>query len=370
MNNTPKFFHPLWGNLQGKLNASAWPVVAQAWQEKRYQDCFYSLLDYINPSLRVTYGNSTQTEFKVPHGSVIVTMKLNNGTLEVDCPMVDISAAIKLPLMRKAAELNFYPLALAQMKLNGNNLSFQYTSSLDTCEPFKTYYTLKEICQTADRYDDEFNEKFKAKSIVEPKVVKLSPQHHDTAWNNTSEIINETFSYLAYFDSQRWFGSSLDYLILAVKRLDLTLQPQGFLKNELERINGILCNSQLTLPDRTATGKKFLQQVQQMGKDTLAKSLYQAEVFIPEKWRTNAEQVKAAMQNALEQTKKFHGEGNYIAACMEAHYCIYDLFYKNNMDEPINNILIGALTNASGKTWQEASGILCHGLQTISVNQF
>lgn len=370
MNNTLKFYGPLWGDLQGNLNTAAWPAAKKAWDEKRYQDSFYGLLDYINPSLRITYGNSTQTVFSVPHGSVNVTMTLNNGVLDVQCPMVDISSALRLPLLRKVAELNFSPLCLAQMKLTGNQVSFYYSANLDTCEPYKTYFVLKEICQTADRYDDEFGEKFKAKNVVEPRVKKLSQQEQDTAWNHANEIIKETFDFIAWCDSQRWFGSSLDFMVIALKRLDLGVQPQGFLKNEIERMIGILVNNQVTLPERSNAGRKFLQQVQSMGKDAFVKNLYQAEVFVPEKWRTNADQVKAAIANAITQAQKYHNEKNYIAACIEAYYCVYDLFYKNNMDRAVNNILIGALTNAAGKSWQETSGILLSGLQTIQVSQF
>jgi hypothetical protein len=370
MTNTLKFYGPLWGDLQGNLNTAGWPVVTQAWQDKRYRDCVHSLLDYINPSLRMTYGNPAQTSFSVPHGSVIVNIKLDNDNISIDCPMVDISSAVRLPLLRKAAEVNFSPLVLAQMRLNGNQLTFQYSSSLDTSEPYKTYYALKEICQTADRYDDEFGEKFKAKALIEPKVKRFAPVDLDKAWSIANDIITETFSFIQYFDAQRWFGSSLDYMVIALKRLDLAIHPQGFLKTEMDRVGEVLINNQLTIPERAAAGTKFLQQLQQGGKDAFIKNIYEAEVFVPAKWRTNAEQVKAAMTNALNQTKKYHDEKNYVAAVIEAHYCIYDLFYKNNMDHAVNNILLGALTGAGGKSWSDASATLLQGMQTLANTQF
>src|SRR5204863_1285019 len=105
MNITPKFYKNLWGDLQGNLNTSMWTQVMQAWQEKKYQDSFYRLLDYINPALRTTHGNVSQTEFNIPHGSVILNITLKNDRMEVNCPMVDISSAVRIPLMRKVAEL-------------------------------------------------------------------------------------------------------------------------------------------------------------------------------------------------------------------------------------------------------------------------
>jgi len=365
MNNTPKFYVNLWGNLQGNLNSSAWPNVTKAWQEKRYQDSFYGLLDYINPSLRNKYGNTTQTQFKVPHGSVVVDITLANDSLSVSCPLVDISEAARIPLLRKVAELNFHPLVLAQIKLSNNQLAFNYTATLDTSEPFKTYYVLKEICTTADRYDDELKEKFKAKNLIEPNVIYPTDDIATKAWTQVNEIINETFEYQTYFDSQRWFGSSLDFLVLALKRMDLCLQTQGFLKTETERLIGELGNNNVNLNDRVQTGRNFLKQVQQGGFDNFKKNLYQADTFIPERWRVNVDQVKSAIKNATAKTLQYHNDKNYIASVIESLYCIYDMFYKNNMDNAVNYIFIGALTNASGKTWAEASGILLSSLQTI-----
>lgn len=365
MNNTPKFYVNLWGNLQGNLNSSIWPNVTKAWQEKRYQDSFYGLLDYINPALRSKYGDASGTQFKVPHGSVVVDIKITGDNLNISCPLVDISDATRIPVLRKVAELNFHPLVLAQIKLSANQLAFNYTATLDTSEPFKTYYVLKEICTTADRYDDELREKFKAKNLIEPNVIYPTDDIATKAWSQVNEIINETFEYQTYFDSQRWFGSSLDFLVLALKRLDLCLQTQGFLKTESERLTGELSNNALNLNDRIQSGRNFLKQIQQGGFDSFKKNLYQADTFIPERWRVNVDQVKSAIKNATAKTAQYHNEKNYIASVIESLYCIYDMFYRNNMDNTINYILIGALTNASGKTWADASGILLNGLQTI-----
>lgn len=366
MNTTPLFYKNLWGDLQGHLDASLWGRVTEAWQAGKYKDSVYGLLDYVNPALRKTYGNAEQNKFQVPHGSVVVTIDVTDDKLMIDCPLVDISGAVKIPLMRKVAEMNFYPLCLAEIKLASDKLAFHYSSTLDTCEPFKTYYVLKEICQTADRYDDEFQEKFKAKGMIEPRVTYPTPAELDQAWADTNAIINETNTFIAYFDSQRWFGSSLDFLVLALKRIDLCAQVQGYLKSEIERTISELDNNQLSLADRSQSGRKMLMQIQQMGKEGFAKNVYQTETFIPEKWRTSGEQVKANIQNALNATQKYHNEKNYIASVIESLYCIYDLFYKNNMDHAVNNVLIGSLMNAAGKSWQDASPILLGGLQTIN----
>ena len=366
MNNTPKFYPNLWGDLQGKLNSSLWPKVTEYWNEGQFQNSFYTLLDYINSELRNKHGNKEQTQFNVPHGSVVVTITLNNQGVEINCPFVDISEAIKIPLLRRVAEINFYPLGLAEIRLNSNQLYFYYTTPLDTCEPLKMYYVLKEICQNADRFDDEFREKFKAKALVEPKVTPISTGQINTTWASVNDIITETYQFIEYFDSKRWYGSSLDFIIIALKRIDLCTQLQGHLKNEVKRVVTELTDNNVTVTDRVQNGRKFLAQIQQMDKDAFAKNLYEAESFVPEKWRGTVQRVKEDVKIPLEKVEKFHKDQNYIGSCIESLYSIYDMFYQTNMDLAINEILIGSLTMASGKSWQDASGILLTGLQTVA----
>lgn len=365
MNSTPKFFKNQWGDLQGKLDAGIWPQVRDAWDSKQYLNAFHKLLDYTNGELRTKFGDASQTQFVVPHGSVVVTIKITGETVNITCPLVDITNATRVPLLRRIAELNFSPLNLAQVKLTGNQLTFNYTATLDTCEPYKMYYVLREICQTADRYDDEFIEKFKATNLQPPKIKKPASDQLDLAWNSVLEIIHETNAYVQYFNGNNWYGSSLDMLVLACKRIDLCTQVQGYTKNELEQTIGMLGDGKLSTQERIQNCQKFLQKIETAGKEAFQKNLYESEVFVPEKTRTNGEQVKNIVKGVYEQVVKFHNDKNYIGSCIESFYCYYDLFYKNSMDHSVNNVLLEALGNASGKTWQDASPVLMAGLQTI-----
>src|SRR5690349_13621629 len=140
MNNAPTFHPTLWGHLQSNMDSSYWAVATDAWKQGRYLDSVFAVLDYINPSLRKTFGNAAQNEFNVPHGSVVVKVSIKGDSIEVDSAFVNIKDALRVPLLRRVAELNFYPLGLSQIKLSGDNLNFHFKCTLDTCEPFKIYY--------------------------------------------------------------------------------------------------------------------------------------------------------------------------------------------------------------------------------------
>ncbi len=350
--------------MQGTLNTDKWEEVMMAWNNKQYHKTILNLFDYVNPEIIKVFGNASLTEFSIPHGSVVLNISMHDSYFKVTCPFMDISESLKLPLLRRVAELNFHPLTLAQIKLNKDKLEFQYTMPLPMAEPFKVYEVLREICKYADWYDDEFREKFKAKNIVEPKVTYLQPDQVDKAWEQTNAIIDETLSYIHYFESQRWYGYASDYLIIGLKRIDLLLQTQGFLKNELETA----IENTHSATGGLEKGKDFFSKLKKGGKDALAKNLYQAVTFIPEKWRTNLHHIKGGIEDAYNNAEYYHKNLNYLAACNAMHFYIYDLFYKNNLDAHVNEILLEGLAESSGKTWKEASAILSTSLKKLFAN--
>lgn len=370
MNSTPKFHHTLWGSLQSNMDNSYWPVATDAWKQGRYLDSFFAVLDYINPSLRKTFGNAAQNTFSVPHGSVIVNVSIQEDALEVNSPFVSTTGALRIPLLRKVAELNFYPLGLSQIYLSGDNLNFHYRSTLDTCEPFKIYYVLKEICKTADQYDDDFREKFKTRNLVQPKVTPCTPKEAENARAILQDIINDTLTFANYFDSQRWYNQTFDMLNIGLKRIDYAIQPQGFLKNEIDRVLGEMGNQNANVMDRNKYARTLLGQLQQLTQEQLSNSLYKAEVFVPEKWNLNLESTQRNLEAFSNKARKYLNEQNYIMAVMECLYAYYNLFYSNYVEKRISDEINAALENASGKDWSVAAPALVMGMQNVMSGVF
>lgn len=370
MNSTPKFHRTLWGHLQSNMDTAFWGVAMDAWKQNRYLDSFFAVLDYINPALRKTFGNASQNEFVVPHGSVVVKVAIKNDAVEVNSDFVNISGALRVPLLRRVAELNFYPLGLSQIRLNGDNLNFHYNCALDTCEPFKIYYVLKEICKTADQYDDDFREKFKTKNLVEPKVIQCTEQEVQQAQATLQDIIADTLNFANYFDSQRWYNQTFDILNIGLKRIEYAISPQGFLKNEIERVLGEMGNKNANVMDRNKYARTLLGQLQQMPKDQLAKSLYKSEVFVPEKWNLNLEGTQRNLEAFGNNAMKYLKENNHIMAVLECYYAYYNLFYANYVEKRVSDEINAGLEAASGKPWDQAAPVLVQSLQNVRTGVF
>lgn len=110
----------------------------------------------------------------------------------------------KVALYRKVAEINFAPLSLSQIYLKENTLWFEYESPIPLCEPYKVYDVLREICVYADKYDDEFIDKYKTEFLHEPKITPLTENEKEEVWQQISNILDDYKQYSVLFREKRW----------------------------------------------------------------------------------------------------------------------------------------------------------------------
>ncbi len=150
------FIPPVIASTESKLNTEAFDTSVEAFENQEYLKSFYSLLDYINGEFRTKYGNVQGNEFHIPHGSIVVNIKLDNEKLSITAPFVSLPEKGRIPLLRQVAGLNFNAMDLSRIYLKNNQLTFEYTCPIQLINPYKIYYILEEICHTGDKYDDEF----------------------------------------------------------------------------------------------------------------------------------------------------------------------------------------------------------------------
>src|ERR1043165_9768279 len=136
MNQIPKFHRTLTGGVANKMEVSYWNVALDTHQNKDYKASFYALMDYIDPQLRKKFGNDDQTYFEVPHGSIVVHIKLVEDRIEIHAPFIELPETNAVPVLRKITEINFTPLNLAAIRLKGNFLEFHYSCKMSAFEPY------------------------------------------------------------------------------------------------------------------------------------------------------------------------------------------------------------------------------------------
>jgi len=364
MNNAPRFYKTLAGSTESKVDAAMWDQATAHYDAGRGKESVLSVIDYANPGLRSKYSNADGTEMTIPHGSVNIHISLKDGLFTARAPFLELPQTNIVPLLRQVAQINFTPLNLAQVQLGDNKLEFFFQCPLSVAEPYKVYYAFRDICHYADIYDDEFTTKFGAIRLSTPNITPFNQEMADAAWAGMQEATTSCLEYINFFDSKRWYYFSWDILMITLTKIEYYINPQGMLRNDLEKAVSDM-NGKDNVNDRTARAKAFVQKLQQMNKDSFVRDLYQAEVFIPYKWRTSLQHVQETLKTGYEQAQKEYTGKDYMGCTMTSLYHLYKLYYDNNVENAVAAVIDDGLQRASEKPWAEAAAALYGALDKI-----
>ncbi len=365
MNIAPMFFRSPIGSTRSKINTSNWDIVLDNYNNGKYEDILVPLLNYVNPELVEKFGNPEKNYFEIPHGSVIVKIRQTNSDIQVEAPFLDISESIKVPLMRQVTQLNFYPLTLVKIVLDDNDkLNFTVSIPLELAEPYKLYDILREICINADRYDDEFITKFKAQWIQEPRIQRYSQAELDSIWNNVQLFIDEAFEYLGYVETKGGSAFTYDVLKSTFSKIDYYIAPQGFLRSEFES-SIVDLDSQAPFNERIYRGKEFLKKLKDYDKVKFLEDIYMADVFIPYKFKSNIDDVRKNFEYAYNTAKDEISKRSFMGAFFTMYCEFLRLFYYNNVEDDLADLVVGSLEQSARKPWEEAAAILRETFDTI-----
>ena len=365
MNNTPKFDRSPLGSTKSKINVPYWNTVLNAFDNGNYNEVLPALLHYVNPEISEKYGNKEKNYYEIPHGSVIVKIKQEKDEILVEAPFLSISKSARIPLMRQVAQLNFYPLTLTKIVLDDDDkLSFTYRGPVELSDPYKLYDIFREICINADRYDDEFITKFKAEWLQEPRIERYSEKELEDFWNIVQSYVTEAFEFIEYLESKRIFDYLYDILKSTFTKIDYYIAPQGYLRSEFERSIADL-DSKDPYNDRIYRAKEFLKKLKEYDKNKFLEDVYKADVFIPYKYSSSIENIRKNFQYAHNTSTDEISKRSYMGAYFTLYCEFLRLFYYNNVDNELSDLVITALENSAQKPWEEAAVILKDAMNTV-----
>jgi hypothetical protein len=364
MNNNLSFHPTIVGSLKSNVDVDSWEKVQEHYQNGDYVESIRHCINYINPNIEKKFANADKTAYNVPHGSVIVNIKITEQELIITAPFLDITNAKRIPVLRQVAQINFSPLTLSHIDLDGNKLYFKFNCPLDLCEPYKVYDVLREICINADNYDDEFIAKFNAAHLQEPKVYHYTQEEKETAWKTIQSYIQEAFDGYEQLENKRLNNYLWDILVITLLKIDYYCSPQGNVRNGIEKAIANL-NGKDDYYQRLSGGKEYLKKLQQYDITKFENDLYRIETFVPYKFRTTLETVRNNFKKPFETAENEMKVKDFTGATFTLQYAIFNFLYNNNVDDNIANILTAALQNASAKPMQEASVILFDAIKKI-----
>lgn len=348
-----------------KINVEAFDASVEAFEKKEYLQSLYSLLDYVDGEFRTKYGNKQGTDFSIPHGSIVVNVKIENEEVKIMAPFVALPEKGRIPVLRQVAGLNFNDMNLARILLKEDKLFFEYSCPLALAEPYKIYYVLEEICRTGDKFDDEFETKFGTQRIYEPKVTPYEPETLNTVYDVIQFSCKECMDAVKYFEPGRQFGYMWNVIDSTLLKILYYAHPQGQLLNDMDKAVREMDREDIPLPEVVDNGKGIIARLQAMTKEQLAENLYYVETFIPSKRRSNLKNIQENFESTYDKASAALESGNNMACCLMIIYKFYEMYYYNNVQDDINAVVVKAMTKASAKSFEEAAPILHEAMDDI-----
>jgi hypothetical protein len=349
---------------ESNLDLKAYKKCTELLEKRRHEESFHEFIRYVNAEL----AKKTMVEknhWVIPHGSLILDVKITpSGILEIRAPFLKLPPERRIALLRQICEFNFNVLILSQVLLDGDDLTFHFSTPLTLIDPHKIYGALQEICLNGDSYDDAFIEKFGAVPLREKTVEYLPEKTVGQAWESWHLYLDEALTYDQYFQDKRWRGFSYDILAIALMKIDFVIAPQGFLRTEVEK--SIMTLFSRRHPDEIVLDvREDVKKLKTYPKDKFARDLYKPSFFIPARTRSDVSTCQNNLQQRYEWTLQDRSAGSNVGVVLNYLFGAYRLLYNYFLPEKLQEEVLGVLRATSQKPWNEAADLMVASFQKI-----
>ena len=215
-----------------------WTDADNLYKEKKYTESIDAFFDYLRDDAAnnvILSRNGADFSFEIYQGSKIVRGKGNADHLQAEVSLAKMPQP-SVPVMRRLLEQNF-SLYYSRYSLDGERLCMRFDSDINTANPNKLYYALKELATKADKQDDLLVQDFSSLQALDTEHITDTPEaEKETKFVFVQKWISETLQYVQTLDAEK-FSGGVSYLLLVLAfRIDYLVCPEGSLQAELEKI--------------------------------------------------------------------------------------------------------------------------------------
>ena len=329
-----------------------WSAADTLHREKKYQESIDAFFDYLRDEAadNVTIKrNGTDFSFQICQGSKIVRGTGNAQHLQAEVSLAKMPQP-SVPVMRRLLEQNF-SLYYSRYSLDGDRLCMRFDTDIETANPSKLYYALKELATKADKQDDLLVQDFSSLQTLDADhIIALPTAETNTKYAYLQKWINETLQYIQTLDVEK-FSGGISYLLLALAfKIDYLICPEGILQSELEKIP----ISYFIKDEKPAIEKNeaMIAAFQKLGSkqvDEISKNLFRSKssfaIVAPQTQKTISDAILAANNNMV-----WYRDNNYpLIAQQICEYGISYCQYSYSLPRPLSELygLLMRINNAS-----------------------
>jgi len=281
-----------------------WNEAEKLFREKKYYESLNAFFDYLKDDeignvFHSQEGNSGTFSFY--QGSKVIRGYYNEEILEAEVHLATMPQP-GVPVMRRLLEMNFN-LYYSRYALNEDKIAMLFDSDIETANPSKLYYGLKELATKGDKHDDLLVYDFTNLLTTDNEhIIEIPEEEKAIKLKYFKTWIQETLDLAGSIDADK-FSGGIAYLLLALAyRIDYLIVPEGKLLNEIEKIVEIYFRKD----DRLVTEKnqEMMEGYQRLIlKDKeefypyLFRSKYTFSIVTPQNYKTISDSIFNANQN-------------------------------------------------------------------------
>ncbi len=281
-----------------------WNEADNLFKNKDHHQSFAAFFDYLkDQSVENVFHEQKGSDgsFLLYQGSKIIKGSYDKEVLQAETTLARMPQP-NVPVMRRLLEMNF-TLNYTRYAIKDDKLFMKFDSDIETANPGKLYYGLKELAIKADKQDDLLVQDFATLLPVETNhIIEISEQEKEIKYKYFQKWITETLELITTVDADKYSGG-IAYLLLAlVYRIDFLIVPEGKLLVEIEKIIEIYFKKD----DRLVTQKNAemieeLMKLQSRSKEEVFPYLFQSRytfsVVTPQNHKALADAIYNANQN-------------------------------------------------------------------------
>ncbi|HEY6954733.1 MAG TPA: hypothetical protein VI385_05780 [Flavisolibacter sp.] len=281
-----------------------WNEAEGLFKEKKYYESLNAFFDYLKDDDEENVFHThegTRGNFSFYQGSKVIKGYYNEELLEAEVHLAQMPQP-SVPVMRRLLEMNFN-LYYSRYALNEDKIAMLFDSDIETANPSKLYYGLKELATKADKQDDLLVHDFTTLLPTENEhLVEIPGEEKAIKFRYFKLWIQQTLDLAGSIDADK-FSGGIAYLLLALAyRIDYLIVPEGKLLSELEKIVEIYFRKD----DRMVTEKnqemmecyqRLLSKEEEMFYPYLFRSKYTFSIVTPQNYKTISDSIFNANQN-------------------------------------------------------------------------
>lgn len=262
------------------LNYQAWEQSLALFEEDKYLDAYRAFFQYLRDEREdnVRWWTEEGTlRFELYQGSKKITGYANDTKFLAES-RIAYSEALNVGFMRRLIERNFI-LQFSRFALDpDNNLTILFDTPKVDASPHKLYMALRELAINADKQDDLLLDEFKMLQAVEADHLQEIPLlEQEAKYKFIQAAISSTLREVLEGPLNRdQYPGAIAYLLLnLVFKLDYLVKPEGYMMEELERIQRqYFTKENKTNIDKNLLLAKDLQKLAERPKEEFFKEMY------------------------------------------------------------------------------------------------